>query len=302
MDRKATHCKTAAILTGLLLLLLACNLGTSENAPPTLAPLPTFTPRATLGYVAAGPVAVVEIGVTPAPASDAEMERILERVESDRLMAHIRSLQDLRTRHVDSSQSSEGEGIGAARKYIEDQLAIFSAASDNNLYTFQQRFDAWSSTPDSRTTQFNVVGAIRGTELNAGTIIIGAHYDSIGTPRSDPGAYAPGANDNASGVAAVLELARIMSEAQYKATVMFVFFSAEEFDRRGSRAFASWVQDNNIDVIGMINLDGIGNVQDFEGRVNDLDCGSIPLVLTIAPSRASWRARSTSWVTIMIWV
>ena len=260
--------KSAAVLSGFILLLLACNLGTSDNAPPTLAPLPTFTPRATLGYVAARPVVISEINVTAAAASENIVPALLEQVESDRLLAHVRSLQDFRTRHIGSSQVSPREGIGAARKYIKDQLEILSAASGGNLYTFEQGFEAFV-TADEKSTQYNIVGAISGAEVNAGTIIIGAHYDSVGTPLISSEAYAPGANDNGSGVAALLEFARIMSSRQYRATIMFVFFSAEEFNRQGSINFAAWVQDKNIDVLGMINVDTIGNVHDRNGNRND---------------------------------
>ena len=129
MIRKNAHIKTAAILAGFMLLLLACNLGTSDTAPPTLAPLPTFTPRATLGYAAARPVVISEIDVTELPSSQNMMPALLDQVEADRLMAHIRSLQGFRTRHIGSSLVSPLEGIGAARKYIRDQLEIISAAS-----------------------------------------------------------------------------------------------------------------------------------------------------------------------------
>ncbi|MCY3779726.1 MAG: M20/M25/M40 family metallo-hydrolase [Chloroflexi bacterium] len=260
--------RTAAILSGFILLLLACNLGTSDNAPPTLAPLATFTPRATLGYAAARPVVISEIDVTAVAPGQNILPALLEQVETDRLMSHIRSLQGFRTRHIGSSQVSPREGIGAARKYIKDQLEIFSAASGGNLYTFEQRFEAYV-TSDDKSTQYNIVGAIGGTEVNAGTIIIGAHYDSVGLPLTNSDAYAPGANDNASGVAALLELARIMSTTQHRATVMFAFFSAEEFNRQGSINFAAWVRDKNIDVLGMINVDTIGNVHDSNGNRND---------------------------------
>ncbi len=265
MDRKLPHFKAAAIVTGFMFTLLACNLGTSSNAPPTLAPLPTLTPQATLGYAAVRPVEFDAIEATAeAPSADA-LRPLLDQVESDRLMSHVRGLQDLHTRHIYSSQSTPGRGIGAARQYIRDQLEIFRGASDGNLYIFEDRFDAFTG-PDAQTTQHNVIGAISGTALNAGTIIIGAHYDSIGTPRDSGTVFAPGANDNASGVAALLELARIMSASQYKAALMFVFFSAEEFNRQGSISFASWIRQRNVDVLGMINLDTIGNVHDFLGN------------------------------------
>ena len=265
MDKKLIHFKAAAVMTGFMVMLLACNLGTSSNAPPTLAPLPTYTPQATLGYAAVRPVTIADIGVTPPPPADDILAAWLDQVESDRLMSHVRSLQDFETRHIDSTQTSAREGIGAARQYIKDQLEIFRGASDGNLYIFEDRFLAYV-TPDKRTTQHNIVGAISGTELNAGTIIVGAHYDSIGTPRESGSVVAPGANDNGSGVAALLELARILSASQYKAAVMFVFFSAEEFNRQGSISFAAWIRDHGVDVLGMINIDTIGNIHDFSGN------------------------------------
>lgn len=268
MNRTASHRQTALILTGFMFLLLSCNLGTSNRAPPTLAPLPTPTPQATLGYAEARPAVLPAIGATPLPPSDDAMRQLLDQVESDRLMSHIRSLQDLRTRHINSTQTSADEGIGAARRYINEQFEIFRAASGGTFYTFEVGFYAYTA-PDERTSQYNIVGAISGTDLNAGAIIVGAHYDSIGTPRDSGTAYAPGANDNGSGVAAVLEMARIMSASQYKATIMFVLFSAEEVQRQGSIAFARWIADDNVHVTGMINLDTIGNIHDFNGNRED---------------------------------
>lgn len=256
------------MLGGFILLLVACNLGTSENAPPTLAPRSTRTPPPTLGYVAAGPARMSGIGATPAAPSEAEVYRILDQVESDRLMTHIRTLQDFYTRHVNSIQASTDRGIGAAMAYITGQFDTYRQASDGNLYTFELPFE--SVTPDGeRHSQSNLVAVIQGTEVGAGTILVGAHYDSIGRPLNSIDVFAPGANDNGSGVAAVLELARIMSKARYKATIMFVLFSAEEVGRQGSKAFASWIREDQTDLIGMINVDTIGNVHDRNGRVND---------------------------------
>ena len=263
-----SHLRTAACLAGLMLLLLACNMGTSENGPPTLAPLPTPPPQATLGYTAPGPVTVAEIGSTPEEPQVDVVGELLAQVESDRLMQHVRSLQEFQTRHIASAQDSRALGIGAARQYIKDQLQLISSASGGNLYTFDLRFDAYV-TPDELSPQYNIVGAISGSEVDAGAILVGAHYDSIGLERTSGSVYAPGANDNASGVAAVLELARILSASKYKATLMFALFSAEEIDRQGSRAFAAWIKESNIDLVGMINLDTIGNVHDFAGIVND---------------------------------
>ncbi len=267
MDNKTTHHKTIAILIGFMLVLLACNLGTSNSGPPTLAPLPTSTAIATLGYASAGPTGVPGVGSTPVPAAGLEIFRLVDQVESDRLMFHINTLQNFNTRHVNSTQLSSTQGIGAARSYISDQFEAYLQSSNGNLYTFDMEFEV---TFDEQTTkQKNIVAVIQGTEAGAGTVIIGAHYDSIGQPFESGTAYAPGANDNGTGVAAVLELARIMSQKQYKSTIMFVLFSAEEVGRQGSRAFASWIRDNSIDVIGMMNVDTIGNINDRGSGIND---------------------------------
>ena len=101
-------------------------------------------------------------------------------------------------------------------------------------------------------------------------------------------------------MAALLEIARILSPAQYRATIMFVLFSAEEFNRQGSIPFAVWVRDKDIDVIGMINVDTIGNVYDFNGNRNDRQLRSFPPGPTTLRCRASWPVKPTSWVTITI--
>ena len=264
-----SHRATIVILAGFTLLLMACNLGTSDSSPPTLAPRATLTPLATLGYVAAGPVRVPGVGATvAAPVADNFVAGILDRVESDRLMSHIRTLQDFGTRHVNSSQISSSQGIGAARAYLSGQFETYRQASNGGLYTFELPFESLTADAERR-RQHNLVAVIQGTEVGAGTLIVGAHYDSIGRPLDSVDAPAPGANDNGSGVAAVLELARIMSKSRYKATIMFVLFAAEEVGRQGSKAFANWVYGDQTDVIGMINVDTIGNVHDFNGLVND---------------------------------
>ena len=266
MDMSTTHHKTVTILIGFMLTLLACNLGTSSG-PPTLAPLVTKTPIATLGYAPAGPTGVPGIGSTPVPPADVEIFRLLDQVESDRLMFHVNTLQNFQTRHVNSTQASTTQGIGAARAYIADQFEAYLQSSGGNIYTFDMEFEV--NFDGETTKQKNVVAVIQGTEAGAGTIVIGAHYDSIGQPFESGTAYAPGANDNGTGVAAILELARIMSQKQYKSTIMFVLFSAEEVGRQGSKAFARWLRDNNIDVVGMMNIDTIGNIHNRTGGAND---------------------------------
>ena len=102
---------------------------------------------------------------------------------------------------------------------------------------------------------------INGTDDGRGVVIIGAHYDTVSAvnPASANG-YQPGANDNGSGVAAVMEIARIMAQRPHRSTLVFVLFSSEELNRDGSRAFVDqFILDFNIPVDAVINLDIIGS-------------------------------------------
>ena len=255
--------RTPLIIIWILVGTIACNLGAS-NAPPTLVPRATNTPAPTLGYApGGGPTGVPGVGNAPIPAADLELLNLINQVEADRLMFHVSSLQSLQTRHVNSGAS----GIGAAYQYIMGQFDAISQTAEGRVYAFPMEFD--SNAYDQVHPQRNIVAVIQGTQAGGGIVVIGAHYDSIGSPIDSATAYAPGANDNGTGVAAVIELARIMSQRQYKSTVMFVLFSAEEVGRQGSKVFAQWVQQSNQDVIAMFNIDTIGNIHDRNGRVND---------------------------------
>lgn len=258
-------------------ILLACNLGNSPTRvePPTLEVRATAPPQATLGFSGNS---VLSVDVTPQSVStpvivsDARMMRLISEIDGSRLMEHVRALQNFHTRHVLSTTTDPTRGIGAARSYILSQLKSYEQPSQGRLSAFVQEFSL--DYGGKRTTQQNVVAVVQGSEPNAGWIIVGAHYDSIVSPDFFNGvAFAPGASDNATGTAAILELARVTSQTPHRSSIMFVLFSAEEVGRQGSVAFVEYLQSLNIssDVIGMINVDTIGNIHDRRGNVNDID-------------------------------
>lgn len=261
-----------AVLVALLsLVALACNLSSTNTAPPTLVPnLPAITPRPTLGYATPSSEELPQVSPGAQARIEAELYNLLEQVESDRLLMHIDTLQGFYTRHVNSAQTELNRGIGAAANYIRTQLDAIVARSPNNFTVFTQPFEAQYNGTVS--TQNNIIGYIPGTEEGAGTIVVGAHYDSRTWDLNDATAYAPGADDNGSGVAATLELARILSQRPQRSSVVFVLFAAEEVGRQGSRAFVrDYIQANAIDIIAMINLDTIGSTNAPDGTVNDYD-------------------------------
>lgn len=260
-------------IVALLCVPMACNLGTSEsNGPPTLVPRATATPQATLGISGNGaPQATVmpnDIGTPVSNNTELEVYNLISQVDENRMMAHVEALQGFHTRHVNSIMTSETRGIGAAREYIKEQFEIIRQNSpDGSFSTFPHTFDL---TYEGRTTrQENIVAVLRGTQAGASTLVIGAHYDSIALDFKDSEGFAPGANDNGTGVAAVLEVARIMSTRQHRSTIIFVLFSAEEIGRVGSKAFVQYLRGNNIDLVGMINVDSIGNANDRNGNIRN---------------------------------
>jgi len=194
----------------------------------------------------------------------------MNQVESDRLIVHVDTLQNFETRHVNSSYTASDQGIGAAYNYIVGQFQSIQQQSSGQLVVTTQNFSLnWGGI---RSTPKNIVAILNGTEPGAGVIVVGAHYDSrIGNLENGTG-YAPGANDNGSGIAALIEIARIMSlsDHHHRATVVFIAFSAEEEGRLGSIAFVrDYIQALNIPVTAVINLDIIGSSTNSDGSIND---------------------------------
>jgi hypothetical protein len=201
------------------------------------------------------------------PNASIGLSLLLDQVDETRLMAHIAALQSVGTRHVNSSYTDPNRGIGAAYSYILTEFQAISRESDGNFAVWTDYFnlDAFGHQSTAR----NVVGVIGDTDYGSGTIIIGAHYDSRCSKLDDHLAAAPGADDNASGVAALLELARILSAHPHRVRIILVAFSAEEvwttnshgeLRGTGSTAFVrEFVQANHVNVKAMINLDMIGS-------------------------------------------
>lgn len=252
------------ILSWFAIAALACNLSGSE-APPTIVPRATDTPLPTIGYATLSPEELPQTVVTAAP-PDANLSSLLNRVESDRLFLHVDALQRLYTRHVNSPDQPD-RGIAAAYRYVRAQFEEIQKASGGSFSIFDHPFTLdWAGVT---TVQYNVVGIIQGKEVGGGIVLVGAHYDSIGMDPEDPSYNAPGANDDASGMAALIELARILATRPHRATIMLVAFSAEEVGRKGSAAFVQYLQDRQIPVDYMLNLDIIGSGDGPNGEIRD---------------------------------
>jgi hypothetical protein len=212
-----------------------------------------------------------EVALLPANANTfvpaaAPLGDLLSLVSEGNMRQHITNLQNMGTRHVNSSLNTAGEGIGGAAMYITQQFES-GCADTSPVQVSAQPF--YAEFNGRMSEQQNIIATLPGSDASAGTIIVGAHYDSISTDFNDAYAFAPGANDNASGVAGLLELSRILCGQTHRATLMFVAFAAEEVNKQGSRAFVrDVVTAGNMQVKAMINLDIIGGSMGANGDMN----------------------------------
>jgi hypothetical protein len=237
---------------------LACNVSAFMSEPPPTLQVSVLTPTpAELSPVP--PTRELPTEAAESRPFDPSVPELLNEVQTDRLMYAVYTLASFNTRHVLSSTSDPAQGIGAARDWLISQwTAMRSAYPAKQIQVWTQPVNYQWKTYNIAAD--NVVAVFPGTEIGGGVIVIGAHYDSITTDWENGAAYAPGANDNGSGIAAMLEIGHIMARRQHRATIIFVGFTAEETGKQGSETFAQgYLRANNIQLRAMINLDLIGS-------------------------------------------
>ncbi|MFZ6032446.1 MAG: M20/M25/M40 family metallo-hydrolase [Melioribacter sp.] len=207
---------------------------------------------------------------------DMSITEMINKISADSLRAYVVRLTEFKTRHSLSSRSSEKEGIGAAARWVKNKFEQFSMKSDGRMTA---EIDYFEVLPDGRRIDrkinlMNVVATLKGVDANdKRLIIVGAHLDSRVADIMDSTSYAPGANDDLSGVAAVLELARVMSSSKFPATVMFAAFTGEEQGLYGSSHLANKIKslekEDKYRLIAMLNNDMIGNTVSSQTKLKD---------------------------------
>lgn len=219
----------------LLLLLVMFSSGCALLEPPPQPVLPTLEPPPSTGDDS---VDFEALGATPndvgavAFTVDPDIAALLNNISRQNLFAYVRALESFGTRHTLSQTEPGTFGIGAARRWIYDELT--RVGSDR----LEVRIDEFPLTYGGiATTQQNVIATLPGEGSHAGIIVVMAHYDSRGENPDDGESLAPGANDNASGVAALMETARLLSARTWQQTIVFAFLAAEEQGTFGSRQF-----------------------------------------------------------------
>jgi Zn-dependent M28 family amino/carboxypeptidase len=197
---------------------------------------------------------------------------IINTVSEDRLRDDVKTLTEFGTRNTFSDTLSDTRGIGAARRWIKNEFETISKDCNNCLDVFYQKdfvtkagnrrvpHDAWV---------VNVVAIQKGTTYPNRYIIMSGDIDSRASDTMDFTTDAPGANDNASGMAGAIEAARVLSKYQFESSIIYTGLSGEEQGLFGGAGLAQYAKDNNWDIIGILNNDMIGNIEGVDGVIDN---------------------------------
>jgi Zn-dependent M28 family amino/carboxypeptidase len=192
----------------------------------------------------------------------AQVRAMLHQISAENLQSDVERLVGFGTRHTASSQTDPVRGIGAAKNWIYAQLQAIAATSGGRMTVQQQTFvQPVSPNIPVPTTITNVIATLQGTDPSAPPpwYVVSAHYDSRATDVLDFTNDAPGADNDASGVAAMLELARVFADHPSKATLVFAAFAGKEQGLYGSTYAAQQLAAAGRTVNGVLNLDTIGS-------------------------------------------
>ncbi len=197
-------------------------------------------------------------------------------VEASRLESTVRTLVSFHSRHVLSGRIARDDDPDGGTDAARDALAAaFTAIADTpstggRLTVSRDPYSVTSRRLGQDAQIINVVGRLTGTTEPERIFIIGGHYDSINGDNQDAKSQAPGANDDGSGTAAILEACRVLASVPHRCTILFVAYDGEEMGLLGSNAHAQSVAAKGSDVGGMITNDIVGNSMGMDGiRRND---------------------------------
>jgi len=192
---------------------------------------------------------------------DPEIARMIKEVSAKNIEASIRKLVSFGTRNTLSEQNDPTRGIGAARDWIHAEFQRISADCGNCLTVEKQSFvQPKANRIPEPTTLTNVFAVLRGTTDPERYYVVSGHYDSMCSSPTDAKCDAPGANDDASGTAAVIELARVMSKRKFDATIVFMAVPGEEQGLLGAAYYAQQALEKKMNIEAMFTNDIIGGV------------------------------------------
>jgi hypothetical protein len=180
--------------------------------------------------------------------SDSLVAELIAHVNADTLLSIIQHLQDYGTRNCHTMQSVE------AQNWIKARFESYGLQTE--LMDFTMPGGAASD---------NVIATLEGTLYPDEYVILGAHYDTYSYSGN-----APGADDNATGTAGILEIARILSQYQFDRTILFCTWSGEEYGLYGSGAFATNADETGMNILGYFNIDMSGYLREGDTIHTDI--------------------------------
>ncbi len=204
-------------------------------------------------------------GRAQAPATNLrsrQIAQIVREIDARRIERSIRKLVSFGSRNTLSEQDNPNRGIGAARDWLFGEFLKIAEQSGGRMKVEKQTFEQPKAARiPSPTNITNVIATLRGTEPNSSGryYVVSGHYDSMCTSPTDAKCDSPGANDDASGTAAVLEMARVMSKHEFDATIVFMAVAGEEQGLLGSTYFAEQAKKEKMDIEAMFTNDIVGN-------------------------------------------
>ncbi|MCZ4222147.1 M28 family metallopeptidase [Pedobacter rhodius] len=203
---------------------------------------------------------------------NADIDKMVKSVNPDSLKSYINKMVAFGTRSTISDTKSKTKGIGAARNWVVNKFIQFAKQGDGRLTAF---LDTVTIKPDGKRVDQqiilgNAVAILKGTDANDKRVfVVSGHLDSRVTDVMNRVSDAPGANDDGSGVAGVIEAARIMSQYKFPATIIFVAVSGEEQSLLGSGFMAAKAKKEGWNIEAMLNNDMIGSNNASETQIID---------------------------------
>jgi hypothetical protein len=199
---------------------------------------------------------------TVAPSRNAQISKIVSEIDSRKIEHTIRKLVSFGTRNTLSDQNNPNRGIGAARDWLYGEFAKAAQRSGGRMTVVRQTFEQPKAARIPQPTMLtNIVATLKGTQPESANrvYVVSGHYDSMCKDPIDAKCDAPGANDDASGTAAVLEMARVMANYSFDATIIFMTVPGEEQGLLGATYFAETAKKNNTDIEAMFTNDIVGS-------------------------------------------
>ena len=197
---------------------------------------------------------------------------IINDVSADRIKKDIEKLVSFGTRHTLSDTVSQTRGIGAARRWIKSEFTQISKGCNECIEVSYIRniVEGDPKTRIKKTTEIvSVMAVLKGAKYPNRYVIMSGDIDSRVSDVLNSTSDSPGANDNATGMAGVLEAARVLSKYPFESSIIFVGLSGEEQGLYGGKYMAEVAIEEGWEIIGVLNNDMIGNIEGVNGVIDN---------------------------------